>query len=250
MSYLMGDIHTILFLGFIVAGAIVQTVTGFAMGLIVIGGVTVFDLVPIQVTAAVVSFISLVNTGVALRPTYRFIDYAYFRNICIGMVPLMIGGVVLLEFLRHESYVLLRTLLGIVIISAGILLMLKPAPWSGRSGPLAAGAIGCVGGLLGGLYSTAGPPFAYFMYRQPVDIRVIRATLLAIFAVATSGRTVVAGLTGHLTSQVLLIAAIAVPLVIIVTMVTSRFTRYIPDVMVRRLAFGLLVIIGGVLIIT
>ncbi|MEX2489857.1 MAG: sulfite exporter TauE/SafE family protein [Pseudomonadales bacterium] len=246
----MGDIDTILFLAFVVVGAIVQTITGFAMGLIVIGGVTVFDLVPIEVTAAVVSFISLVNTGVALRSTYKFIDYTYFRNICIGMIPFLIGGVVLLELLRHESYVLLRTVLGIVIISAGVLMMLKPAPWPRRSSPLAAGAIGCAGGLLGGLYSTAGPPFAYFMYRQPVDIIVIRATLLAIFAVATSGRTIVAGLTGHLTSQVLLITAIAIPLVIIVTMITSRFTRYIPDVMVRRLAFALLIMIGGVLIVT
>lgn len=246
----MGDLDTILFLAFVVVGAIVQTITGFAMGLIVIGGVTVFDLVPIEVTAAVVSFISLVNTGVALRSTYKFIDYTYFRNICFGMVPFLIGGVVLLELLRQESYVLLRTLLGIVIISAGVLMMLKPAPWSRRSGPLATGAIGCAGGLLGGLYSTAGPPFAYFMYRQPVDIIVIRATLLAIFAVATSGRTIVAGLTGHLTPQVLLITTIAIPLVIVATMITSRFTRYVPDVMVRRLAFVLLILIGGVLIVT
>jgi len=246
----VGDIDTIVFLGFVVVGAMVQTMTGFAMGLIVLGGVTVFHLVPIEVTAAVISFISLVNSLVALRYTYKYIDYTYLRNICLGMIPLLIGGVVLLEFLRHESYVLLRTLLGMVIISAGILLMLKPAPWPRRSGALATAATGCAGGLVAGLYSTAGPPLAYFMYRQPVDIIVTRATLLSMFVLTTTGRTIVAGVAGHLTPQVLLITAIAVPLVIIVTMVTSRFTRYIPDVTIRRLVFGLLIGIGAVLIVT
>lgn len=228
----------------------VQTMTGFAMGLIVIGGVTVLGLAEIEVTAAVVSIISLVNTGVALRHTYKYVDPAYFRNICLGMLPLLIAGVLLLEYLQSESYVLLRTLLGIVIISAGIMLMLKPAPWPRRSGTAAAVSVGCAGGLIGGLYSTAGPPLAYFMYRQPIDIIVTRATLLSIFALSTSGRTVVAGVAGHLTSGVLLIAALSVPLVIIVTLVTSRFTRYLPDVLIRRLAFALLIVIGGFLIAT
>lgn len=246
----MADIDTMLFLVFVAIGAMVQTMTGFAMGLIVMGGVTVLGLADIQVTAAVVSVISLVNAGVALRHTYKYVNYTYFRNISLGMIPLLIAGVVLLEYLQSESYTLLRTLLGIVIISAGIILMLKPTPWPQRSGTMAAVSAGCAGGIIGGLYSTAGPPLAYFMYRQPIDIIVTRATLLLIFALSTSGRTVVAGVAGHLTTRVLLISALAIPLVIIVTLVTSRFTRFLPDVFVRRLAFVMLIVIGGFLIAT
>jgi hypothetical protein len=42
----------------------VQTLTGFAMGLIIMAGVALFNIADIAFTAAVVSFISLTNTGI------------------------------------------------------------------------------------------------------------------------------------------------------------------------------------------
>lgn len=245
----MSDLHTLMFLLLVAIGAAVQTTTGFAMGLIIMGGVTALGLAEIEFTAAVVSLISLVNTVVALRHTHRSIDFRYFRYVCFGMIPLLIGGVIVLEFLSRESYTLLKMLLGVVIIVAGTMLMVKPAPWSRPSGGLAATLVGSAGGLIAGMYSAGGAPLAYFMYRQPIDIMVIRATLLSIFALSTTGRTLVVGVAGHLTAEVIIMAALAVPLVIVVTMVTGRFIRYIPDTLVRRAAFMLLILIGGSLIL-
>ncbi len=244
----MSETDTILFLALVAVGAGVQTTTGFAMGLIIMGGVTALGLAEIEFTAAVVSLISLLNTMVALRHTHRSIDFRYFRRVCLGMIPMLICGVLLLEYLSRESYTLLRTFLGVVIISAGTLMMLKPAPWSRRSSGLAATAVGSAGGIIGGLYSAGGAPLAYFMYRQPIDIIVIRATLLSIFALSTAGRTAAIGVAGHLTGEVLFVAALSVPLVVVVTLVTGRFTKYIPDMLVRRVAFVLLILIGGFLI--
>ncbi|MBD3649321.1 MAG: sulfite exporter TauE/SafE family protein [Pseudomonadales bacterium] len=243
------DIDTILFLLLVAVGASVQTMTGFAMGLIVIGGVTALDLAEIQFTAAVISLISLVNTIVALRPTWRFIDFGYFKSVVLGITPMLVVGVLLLELLSRESYELLRSLLGVVIIVAGVMMMLKPKPWERQSPAWAATSVGCAGGIIAGLYSAGGAPLAYFMYRQPVDIRIIRATLLSIFALSTAGRTIVVGFAGHLTKDVWLTTAIAVPLVIVMTLVVSRINQYAPDALVRRLAFILLVIIGGFLML-
>lgn len=223
--------------------------TGFAMGLIIIGGVTALNLAPIEFTAAVVSLISLVNTIVALRPTWRLIDFAWFRSIVLGIVPMLVVGVFLLEFLSRESYALLRALLGVVIILAGIMMMLRPKPWEQTSSALSATLTGCAGGVIAGLYSAGGAPLAYFMYRQPIDIRVIRATLLSIFALSTTARTITVGFAGHLTKEVWMTSVIAVPLVIVMTLLFSRINQYVPDALVRRLAFVLLVIIGAFLIV-
>ena len=67
----------------------VQTATGFAMGLIIMGGVTALGLADIGKTAAVVGFISLVNALVALRTTHRFMDRKVIIDIALGMVPMM-----------------------------------------------------------------------------------------------------------------------------------------------------------------
>ena len=64
---LVPEINTILFLVIVVLGALVQTLTGFAMGLIIMVGVALFNIADIAFTAAVVSFISLTNAGIALR---------------------------------------------------------------------------------------------------------------------------------------------------------------------------------------
>ncbi|MBT6584783.1 MAG: sulfite exporter TauE/SafE family protein, partial [Gammaproteobacteria bacterium] len=51
----MPEINTILFLVIVVLGALVQTLTGFAMGLVIVVGVALFDITDIAFAAAVVS---------------------------------------------------------------------------------------------------------------------------------------------------------------------------------------------------
>ncbi|MBO6658178.1 MAG: hypothetical protein JJ934_14880, partial [Pseudomonadales bacterium] len=72
----MGEINIIWFLAVVVAGVLVQTLTGFAMGLIIMVGVALFAIADIAFTAAVVSFISLVNALVAMRKGRHHIDWS------------------------------------------------------------------------------------------------------------------------------------------------------------------------------
>ncbi|MGB1685146.1 MAG: hypothetical protein ACPHE0_01710, partial [Pseudomonadales bacterium] len=109
-------------------------------------------------------------------------------------------------------------------------------------------AAGVSGGLLAGLYSAGGAPLAYFMYRQPVALNVIRFSLLAIFAITTSARSVMVGVFGQLNMNIMVMSAVAVPLVIVVTLATARLTPHMPDRLVRLLVFFVLVVVGGILI--
>ncbi|MFT4797506.1 MAG: putative membrane protein YfcA [Candidatus Azotimanducaceae bacterium] len=232
------------FLVLVAIGALVQTIAGFAMGLIIMGGVALFGLVDISVAAAVVSFIGLLNAAIALRRTYQFVDRALLQPIALGMAPLIIVGVLLLGYWSDTNHGLLKTALGVMIVFAGIMLMLKPNPYADRSETGSSLLIGCTAGIMGGLYAAGGPPIAYYLYRQPLAIQTVRATLLAIIAFATLFRSGVAAWQGHITVHVLSLAALAIPVVLVMTMVGTKLLPVVPELMVRRVAFVLLILMG------
>jgi uncharacterized membrane protein YfcA len=228
-------------------GALVQSITGFAMGLIIMGGVTALGVAEIAFSAAVVSLISMVNAAVALRHTYKFVDIHIWTAMIAGLIPLTIAGVLLLELFSARFYEIIQVMLGVVIIGAGTSLMIQPRPFEGVSSRPAVAAVGGLGGVIGGLYGAGGAPLAWFMYRQPLELNVIRATLLATFLVSTSGRAVVVGFAGHLTKDVLLTALLAVPMVILVTLAGARLAPHVPDKLIRRFVFILLILLGATL---
>lgn len=237
------------FLCLVAFGAAVQSITGFAMGLIIMGGVGAFGLADIAFGAAVVSIVSLTNTSIALRHTYRFIDREFWRWLVTGLLPMTIAGVLLLHALSGEFYQWLRIFLGVVIISAGTLLMLRPTPFERRSGAGLVATMGCIGGLIGGMYGAGGAPLAWLMYRQPIEVNRIRATLLATFFVSTSSRLVAIGATGQFSRAILLVSLASIPVVVTVTLLASRFAHHVPDRAVRRAVFMLLVVLGASLIL-
>jgi uncharacterized membrane protein YfcA len=243
------ETNTLLFFALVALGASVQTMTGFAMGLIIMAGVTAFNIADISFSAAVVSFISLSNTLIALRHNHRNIDLDYLKWISVGLVPVLIGGVVLLNYLSDQYADALQMLLGIVIIGAGVSLMIAPEPYQERSSPLGISSCGVLGGLIAGLYSAGGAPLAYFMYRQPIELNIIRSTLLAVFAISTFWRTIVVGFAGHINMEVLTMAGISIPVVVAATMITGRYVHLVPDRLVRRLVFVLLIAVGTFLIV-
>ena len=243
------EITTLLFLLAVALGAVVQTITGFAMGLITMAGIAVMGVADIAFTAAVVSFISLANTGVGLRKGIRFVDWDYMKWMAVGFVPAMVVALALLAWLSEHYYNFLKFLLGIVIILAGSMLMISPEPFSKKTGRTGLSAIGIAGGVIGGLYSAGGGPIAYFMYRQPMDLNVIRYSLLAVIALSTLVRTVLITVSGQMTSGILMMSAVSVPLVIVVTLAVSRYLDFIPEKIVRSIVYIVLLLVGGFLVL-
>ena len=244
----MLEFNTVSFLLLVVLGAFVQTVSGFALGLVIIAGATILELELIAFSAAVISLISLVNSSVALRTSYRNIDRSYLTYLCITIMPGLLIGVALLTYLSEVHYFVLRVLLGIMVIVAGILLLLKPALYAQRSGKLSTSAFGMLGGVIGGLFSSGGSAWAYHLYRQPISVEVVRTTLLAVLVVSCVVRTIIITVAGQMTVGILVTALISVPIVVVVTEVTNRNLARIPDNIVRRLVVLLMTLTGFFLI--
>lgn len=241
-----GDLFVFLLL--LAAGAYVQTVTGFALGLVVMGAVALSGLAPIAFSAVIVSISSLANTLLALRGDRQHVHWPSVAASLAALLPAMVGGIALLTHLSGTSVHSLRLLLGGFILVSGVLLMLKPHPRAHLAGAAATFTAGAFAGLFGGLFSTAGPPLVYHLYRQPLSIRAIRASLLAVFAVATSGRIAVVALEGGVSREMLWISLLALPMVLGATAVARRFRPPLSDLTMRRLAFGLLMALGLLLL--
>lgn len=236
-------------LAIIAIGTYVQTVTGFGLGMIVMGVTSGFDLVSVPYIAMVISFVSMVNSGVALPGKMHLVDWPIARAVMIGVVPASILGVVLLDYLAADFSRALQFMLGVVIIYSGVLFAFRPRQLKATSSLLSFFFTGFSSGLFGGLFGMAGPPVIFHFYRQPMTLAVVRTMLLLIFALTSSTRTLFVMAQGQMDSSTFLVSILAVPLVALVTIIGRKFPPPLPPESMRRLAYIALVLIGlGLLI--
>jgi len=222
----------------------VQTVTGFALGMIVLGCVAQFDLASIAFTSVIISLLMLANGPIALRGNLDALDHPALGYSLLGLFPALIAGVLLLNYLSSEFTQLLQVILGITIICGGLFILLKPEPLAQRSGNGAFSVAGFAAGIFGGLFSIAGPPLVYQFYRQPISLRSIRLCLLAIFLVMNIGRLLVLAVQGALEFEMFYTALFCIPVVAAFTVLGKRYPPPFSDNTMRRLAFALLILIG------
>ncbi|MFA5628298.1 MAG: sulfite exporter TauE/SafE family protein [Thiohalomonadaceae bacterium] len=237
------------FLFVVALGAYVQTVTGFALGLIVMGGITLLDLAPVAFTAIVIGFTALVNNFLALQRALHHIDRRGMMFTLLGMLPATYLGVQLLDQLQNTSINSLRVILGLVILAGGVMLALRPHPHERRAAGWVDAGVGIIGGILAGTFSIGGPPLVFHFYRQPLSLAVVRATLLATFAVTTAARLVYVGLAGDIELEMIEMSLLCLPVVFLATMAGRRYPPPLPDLAMRRLAFILLGLIGLLLLV-
>jgi uncharacterized membrane protein YfcA len=238
-----------IFLASVLFASYVQSVTGFAMAMILIAVVSTSQAVEITVAAAVVSLLALVNVTLALRGQLHHIEGRLFIWLAVGQVPGVLLGVGLLEVLHTDVRWLLELALGTFIVMGSLFMMVRPEPRTSVSPPWGCVSAGLAGGLVGGLFAASGPIFGWFNYRQPLAVNAIRATLLSGFALTTSTRTLVVGLQGGLTAEVWLLAGMALPLVVLGTWVGRRFHPPLSETGMKRLAFGVLLLMGGWIVV-
>lgn len=223
----------------------IQTVTGFGLGMIVMGATSGFDLAPVPVVDAVVSLITLVNSAVALPGRMHLADWRAARAVLLGVIPSIVGGVLLLDYLNNSASTLLKFLLGAVIAYSGVVFAMRPTQHPKRSPDGSFFVCGLFSGLFGGLFGMSGPPAIFHFYRQPMDLAVVRHMLLLVFAFTSTTRTVYLGATGELTHEIWMLAAMAALLVALATAAGRHYPPPFAQVTMRRIAFGILILIGA-----
>lgn len=234
----------LIFLLLVLLGTYIQSVAGFAMGMIITATVGGSMLLPLPVLTAVVSLLSLLNVCLALQGEWRCIHQPLFVWLALGQVPAIGLGLWLLLTLDAMAQQWLYLALGVFVALGSLSMTLRPVPQAMVSKRLPTFAAGIAGGLVGGMFSASGPVMGWFNYRQPLPLRTVRATLLSCFFVTTSVRTLLVGSNGGLTQEVWTLAALAVPVVVLGTWLGKHWPPRLAESTMKRGAFALLLVIG------
>jgi len=238
------------FLAIVAVATYVQSVSGFALGMIVMGSVTTFDLLPITFTSVIISAVALINSAFVIRSDIGYLKPKILTATFIGVLPGLIIGLFLLHYLSDSFNEILQKVLGVAIIMAGISMIIKTtATERPPSKPSMFTLAGCASGLLTGLFSIGGPPLVYIFYRQPFDLKTIRTYLLAVFLIGAICRITLVGIQGQLTLDMLIYSLCCIPVVITVSSFAKRYPPPIDINIMRKIAFCLLIVIGTSLLL-
>jgi uncharacterized membrane protein YfcA len=232
------------FLGLVAVGSYIQAVSGFAIALIIMGGATSLSLAPVPLTANVVTFVALANIAVALYKLHGHVDRKITLFASIGLLVFTGPGLVLLAHLTQQAVALLELLLGIFILVSGAALMAHSHPLPRKSRPYTYLLAGGLGGLLSGLFGVGGPPLVVHLYRQPLAFATLRTTLLATLAMMCVVRIGLETYNGNITEEVVELSLLSLPAAVVGALFARRYPPPISDGAMRRLAFGLLALLG------
>ena len=224
------------------AAAYLQTLTGFAFGLVMMAAIALLGLISLSDAAIVVGILSLVNS-VHIRANIELLK-AERDPKKISALAATIAGYAILEHVAAANLAVLQLVLGLVIIAAAAQLLLRPHPLAEPSPPRHFIMAGAAGGLLGGLFSTAGPPLVYLFYRQPMAVATIRVTLVLVFTVSILLRTTMAIATGGFPYATVWWSLLAIPAILLATEIAHRWPPAMAPNTLRRLTFGLLLASG------
>jgi uncharacterized protein len=226
------------------AAAYAQTLTGFAFGLITMGGIALTGMMSLPDAAVVVSILTLVNASQMLVQGWRYVALREFCLVMASSIPLLFAGYAFLEWLADTRIDLLRLALAIVIMASSLQLARKPAPLSERSGAASFLFFGGIAGAMGGMFSTAGPPLVYHFYRQPIQLGQIRETLVAVFALNAIFRIGLVAGVGDLPLRSSTAGLLAIPAVMAATYAARKWPPPLSPRAMRRIVFILLFLSG------
>jgi uncharacterized protein len=221
-----------------------QSITGFALALILLGLTGLFELAPLADVANVATVMSLASAAIALRGTAKSLDREVLVSTFSGSVLGYGVGVALLAWLSANVVLVLRLLLGVVVIACAVIVLVRTEPLAQRSSRNSFRGFGLVSGVLGGLFSASGPPLVYQFYRQPLDIAAIRDTLMAALAAGSLVRLAMVVPSGQFSAQSLFLCVIAAPVAVAVTWWFRRYPPAWPREIVLKIVCALLVVTG------
>jgi len=228
----------------IALGCYIQTNTGFAFALIVMSLGAATSALPLSELALVISFLSLVNSTTALKGAIKHVDARLMKWLFCGIIPGALIGVWWLSQLSDSSQNQLKVLLGGSILISALLLMRKPAEQNQHASRKTIAMTGIFAGIMGGLFSTFGPPIAYLLYRQPIALKVVLNTLLATFWLTSVLRIGTVHVLSSVDTQVYWLALLGAPWIIVCTHLSKKFPPMMSERRLRNVALILLVFSG------
>jgi len=229
----------IIFLAFLT-----RSLTGFGSALISVPLLALlFDL------KFVVPLESVLEVGFTVLMISKVYPKIHKKTLLPMSVGAVLGTLLGTYFLRTLGDVLLKRILGTLIILFALYFWRedqgeRTGNFSANWGILA----GAGGGVLGGLFGTSGPPFVAYLAYKLKEKEVLRASLIGMFAVDYTWRTMIFAFSGLLTAELLTFALYLTPALICGTILGHRIHFRITVGPFRKIVAGILLISGILLL--
>lgn len=222
----------LLFLVCVALASVVQHLTAFAFGLVLLACVELLGIVPLSDATNACMVLALVNSFAYFRGDREPLPWAHVKPIVWASTPGVVIAVGMQVWLSANAAQALRLLLGVVVIVGVANLVFGGHVRKEPSRPATSAFFGVLSGVLGGLFSTSGPSVVYHLMRQPFDPRHIRRCLMLIFAVNNGTRLMIVSGTGQFPATSLVLCIIALP---VAFAVTTWCKGKVPDMSRHRL---------------
>ena len=223
----------------IFAAYLSRTTLGFADGLIAMPLLAV--LMPLTIATPLVAMIATLAAAVLLIVEGTHIQLRAATGLIVAGVMGAPIGIWLLDGVEER---ILKFVLGTVVTGFAVWCLWKPNAFllrTNRTSPL----FGLMAGVLGGAYNCPGPPLVIFGTLRKWAPDEFRATLQGYFLVGGAATCVLHSVKGNMTSDVMFLFAINLPVLATSILVGRWATRRIkPERFVRYVQIMLL-IIGG-----
>lgn len=244
------NIHAHLsFVLFVGLSVYASNLTGFALALVLLGLVALTNIVPLPDAVNAVTIIIIVNAALFLYKRRPLRIQPAIKPAVAASLGGSLVGMALLTFLATHAFQTLRTLLGVCVIGCAMLLWKAAKPYPVPSGAKTFAFVGALSGVLGGMFATASPPLVYAVYRQPWSVEVIQESLIFSFGVGAVLRLLVMGISGQISTLAIQLAAEALPVALLVTIIAANRQPPISKEMLKHIVCVLLVCVGiGILV--
>ncbi|MEH7830025.1 sulfite exporter TauE/SafE family protein [Gemmobacter denitrificans] len=226
----------------IALGALARALTGFGFALLAVPLLSLKLDLPSAVCLAILLQVAMVPRD--LLTGRGKIERRYLLLLLAGALPAVpVGQAVLLAIPTDAARVILAPLILIAILMRagwrGFTLLIAQAP-----APVA----GMLAGLMAGLVAMPGPPVVLHALSRGLDAEKIRSTLVLFFGILSicSLSTMIAA--GVIDRDLLALAVMALPLMLLVDFVGKTLAARIPREMFERTSVGLLVVSAAVAI--
>ena len=231
--------------GTVVAG-FVQGLSGFAFGLVAMG-IWAWSLDPVLAGPLVV-FGSLIGQLLATGSMWRTMNVWRSLPFVAGGILGVPLGVLLLRYINPTGF---KASVGVLlVIWCPLMLFARDLPhvrWGGR---WADAAVGWVGGIMGGLGGLTGPAPILWATLRGWDRHAQRG-VFQVFNICMHSLTLtIYFLSGTVPRQALPLFAVAVPAMLVPSIVGYRLYHRFSEVTFRRVVLGLLTVSGVVLVVT
>lgn len=224
----------------VLISVIVQTVSGFGMGLIAMPIFVMF--LGIDIARPLIVLIAATSQTIILLKLRKSLTYGTLGVLAIsGLVGIPIGNWIVEAKLISDNMFI--TLLAIILISyslyslfAPILLELKTDRWMG--------VFGLFSGVLSGAYNVGGPPLVIYANARRWSPDQLRSNVQGVSLFRVAVLFITHAVSHNFTSVVLQNFMWSIPAIIIGLLAGFRLHRHIPEARFRQVIFVLLLLMG------